>query len=525
MGTPRTTFTNNGTSFVPQGVFRSGYAQQCASGVTDTLLFCVGETESNVYSLTVYDTAQPAFVVLVHEAPRFFDVGSAGSGGVVFTAYQPGMLTVGVGTVLYAVDVTSPEDPKITLAYPLDVTQIKGGKCSGEHIAVHVVERDGVQENVYVYRFVDSILMNVGEIPMNNATSWDIKGGVFAAVYPTKAQSHFYVASIGDTITNVATYAVRNSETYDFYLLSLLEDRIIAVLQCSLGGCSTFDVRLLDARDGHSLAWTQMYSNTDMSRYARTANMVIVEGYLYITFGLGQTSDMSLIVVSTADWKQTFSYNFEANFHITFTQSNPPAKNNSQGLPVEPTPFTVVAIPGEYGVTTKGENASDVAHTFANGGSSFVTQGVFRSGYAQQCASGVTDTLVFCVGETESDVYSLTVYDTAQPAFVVLVHDAPRYFDVGAGSGGMVFTAYQPGMLLVVVGTVLYAVDVSSLDDLKITLVVHLNVSQIMRVKCSEHIAVHVVESDGVQENVYVYRFVGSILKNVGHIPMNGERP
>ena len=198
-----------------------------------------------------------------------------------------------------------------------------------------------------------------------------------------------------------------------------------------------------------------------------------------------------------------------------------------------PFPFTVVAIPGEHGNTTKGGNSSNVAYTLSNSDSvslyysnegEFRRQGEFRSGFAQQCASGVTDTFVFCVGETESDVYSLTVYDTAQPAVVVLVHDAPRYFDVGAGSGGMVFTAYQPGMLLVGVGTVLYLVDVTSPEDPKSRFVAHLTVAQIVGVKCSgEHIAVHAVEPDGVQERVYVYRFVvyDSMLEEVGEIAMN----
>ena len=171
----------------------------------------------------------------------------------------------------------------------------------------------------------------------------------------------------------------------------------------------------------------------------------------------------------------------------------------SQGLPVGCTPdafpYTVVATPGD-GNTTKEGNASNVAYTYS--GSGFVPQGQFRSGYAQQCASGVTDTFVFCVGETESDVYSLTVYDTAVSALVVLVHDAPRYFDVGAGSGGEVFIAHHPGMLFVGVGTALFVVDVASPEDPTRMSASHFAVAQIVGVKCSGthggvHIAVHVV--------------------------------
>ena len=314
------TFTNNGSSFVPQGEFRSGYAQQCASGVTDTLLFCVGETESNVYSLTVYDTAQPAFVVLVHEARVFFK--GTGSGGKVFTAYEPGMLTVVAGTALYVVDVTSPKDPKITLIKYLDVTQIKGVKCS-EHIAVHAVERDGVQENVHVYRFVDSILKNVATIPIQRIgptyPSWDIKGGVFAAVYPVSWKMYYYYrAAIGDTITSSSNYSKTVVTSYTSYHVSILTDGAIAVLGRWSPG---FDVDLVydDPNDP-----TTVYINNLVTHDSTT--MVTVEGYLYITVRM---SPVRLFIVSTADWKQMASYNFDESVQLTFTQSNPPAKNNT----------------------------------------------------------------------------------------------------------------------------------------------------------------------------------------------------
>ena len=326
-------FTNNGSSFVPQGEFRSGFAQQCASGVTDTLLFCVGENESDVYSLTVYDTAQPAFVVLVHDAPRYFDVG-AGSGGKVFTAYQPGVLTVVVGTVLHVVDVTSPEDPNMTLDVHLNVSQIMGVKCSGEHIAVHAVESDGVQENVYVYRFVDSILKNIGETPLNGPdfysgrTSWDMKGGVFAAVYPSASESFYYLATVGDTIRLSGNHSVPNDiYTYTNYHVSILTDGTIAVFRCRSLVCEAFDVSLLQE---NPFNLKSVYSNTNTSRSTRLANMVSVEGYVYITFGEDLTSDMSLHVLSIVDdmvWKQRGFLKFNESVQMTFTQSNP-ANNN-----------------------------------------------------------------------------------------------------------------------------------------------------------------------------------------------------
>ena len=321
------TFTSGGTS--PQGEFRSGYAQQCASGVTDTLLFCVGETESDVYSLTVYDTAHSAFVVLVHEAPRYFDVG-AGSGGMVFTAYQPGVLTVVVGTALYVVDVTSPKDPNMTLVANLMVAQIMGVKCSGEHIAVHVVERDGVQENVYVYRFVDSILENIGEIPMNGdsstqpsgprRTAWDFKGGVFAAVYHSESLqiNYYYRATIGDTISDSRNDSGPHSPrlTRNFHV-SILTDGAIAVVSCCCQECSVFEVTLLQESPFDVI---KVYRND--SRNANLANMVSVEGYVYITFGEDLTSDTILHVLSIKDGKPTVSYNFKESVQITFTQSN-----------------------------------------------------------------------------------------------------------------------------------------------------------------------------------------------------------
>ena len=331
------TFTNNGTSFVPQGEFRSGFAQQCASGVTDTLLFCVGETKSNIYSLTVYDTAQPAFVVLVHDAPRFFDVG-AGSGGKVFTAYQPGMLIVVVGTVLYVVDVTSPEDPKVPLVAYLMVAQIMGVKCSGEHIAVHVVERDGVQENIYVYRFVDSILKNVGHIPMNGVLttqpSWDIKGGVFAAVYPAAGLSYYYRAAIGDTISDSTNHSKSTTYTYDNYHVSILTDGTIALFSCRTNTCQIFDVSLLQNNPFNLI---RVYSNTDTSRSTQLTKMVSVEGYVYITL-VEETSDVSLFVFSAKDvvwkhWKQAGFITFNESVQMTFTQSNP-ANNNALMLTV-----------------------------------------------------------------------------------------------------------------------------------------------------------------------------------------------
>ena len=329
------TFTNNGTSFVPQGEFRSGYAQQCASGVTDTLLFCVGETESDVYSLTVYDTAQPAFVVLVHDAPRYFDVG-AGRGDKVFTAYQPGMLLVGVGTVLYVVDVSSPEDPKMTLVVHLMVAQIVGVKCSGEHIAVQAVERDGVQENVYVYRFVHSILKNVATIPMNGVASWagqpswDIKGGVFAAVYPTTSEAYYYRATIGDTISDTTNHSQLSTYTFAKYQVSILTDGAIAVFSCKNTICDTFTVNLFQENPFDLI---QVYSNTDWTRTNEVPKMVTAEGYVYITFMAvvdSQTSGMSLHVLSIEDdmvWKQTGSYNFKESVQITVTQSNPANTN------------------------------------------------------------------------------------------------------------------------------------------------------------------------------------------------------
>ena len=330
------TFTNNGTSFVPQGLFWGGYAQQCASGVTDTLLFCVGETESNVYSLTVYDTAQPAFVVLVHEAREFFK--GTGRGGKVFTAYQPGMLFVVVGTALYVVDVSSPKDPKDKIIEDLLFPQIKDVKFSGEHIAVHAVEIDGVQENVYVYRFVDSIFKSVGQIPMNGNAglrsftgfpSWDIKGGVFAAVYPSLGENYYYRATIGDTISNSRNDSKRYYNSR-YYHVSILMDGTIAVFNCDNSpSCQTFAVSLLQESPFDLIT---VYSNTDLSRNAQLAKMVSVEGYVYITLGEKRTSDMNLRVLSTANgtvWKQTVSYNFTDYMQLTFTQSNPPAQSNA----------------------------------------------------------------------------------------------------------------------------------------------------------------------------------------------------
>ena len=320
------------SGFVPQGEFRSGFAQQCASGVTDTFVFCVGETESDVYSLTVYDTAQPAFVVLVHDAPRYFDVG-AGSGGMVFTAYQPGMLLVGVGTVLYLVDVSSPEDPKVPLVAYLMVAQIMGVKCSGEHIAVHVVERDGVQENVYVYRFVGLILKNIATIPMNGATSWDMKGGVFAAVYPSASESFYYLATIGDTINySINETSLGQIYTYHNYRVSILMGAIL-VFRCMEISCQRFDVNLLMV---NPYGMIEVYSNSNTSRNTQLAHIVSVEGFVYITLGEERTSDMSLHVLSIEDdvvWKQRGFFNFKESVQITFTQSNP-ANNNALMLTV-----------------------------------------------------------------------------------------------------------------------------------------------------------------------------------------------
>ena len=315
------TLRNSGSSFVTQGEFRSGFAQQCASGVTDTLVFCVGETESDVYSLTVYDTAQPAFVVLVHDAPRYFDVG-AGSGGMVFTAHQPGMLLVGVGTVLYLVDVTSPEDPKITLAVRLTVAQIVGVQCSGEHVAVHAVESAGVQESVYVYRFLDSILENVGEIPMNDVVSWDINGGVFAAcfkhMYRTTAGFALSVATIGDTISDFKNISLPPIGALN-YRVRILAEGTIAVFFCSTKGY----VLLVSEDGGPFLA--AINALTDTPEFVEHAEMVALDGYVFLTSAV---SLHVLSAVGATEWYQANIVPFRTPMQITFTQSSPAAKNN-----------------------------------------------------------------------------------------------------------------------------------------------------------------------------------------------------
>ena len=318
------TLRNSGSIFVPEGVFRSGYAQQCASGVTDTLVFCVGETESDVYSLTVYDTAQPAFVVLVHDAPRYFDVG-AGSGGMVFTAHQPGMLLVGVGTVLYLVDVTSPEDPKITLVVHLMVAQIVGVQCSGEHIAVHAVERDGVQENVYVYRFLDSILKNVGEIPIFGAKSWDINGGVFAVcfkdIYEFTTVAAVSVATIGDTISDFKNISLPTANTDINYRVSILADGTIAVFYCTYR-CATYVLSVSEDGDTFVAAFRGL---TDTLGFFERAEMVALDGYVFLTSAV---SLHVLSAVGATEWYLANIVPFRTPMQITFTQSSPAAKNN-----------------------------------------------------------------------------------------------------------------------------------------------------------------------------------------------------
>ena len=112
--------------------------------------------------------------------------------------------------------------------------------------------------------------------------------------------------------------------------MSILTDGAIAVLMCSMGGCYFgFDVKLVhDNPKDPVKVWTRAVGNHNL------AKMVSMGGYVYIMFGEALPSTMKLLVFSTADWKIKVSYNFDESVQLTFTQSNPPAKNNTVMLEI-----------------------------------------------------------------------------------------------------------------------------------------------------------------------------------------------